>query len=185
MADRFLLLTGAVAMGLAFPHLLPPIESFFRAERVWLTTARVFLGVPEFFSFSLLSFLHISSPLAMFSSVVGLTVLPAAGLRRMARTKDELSDIVPSLLLIILLFGILSAYGGGTLVGPSYECFLETAPGQVQKVVTFNELGFAPGAHYFLLARYQEDASWSQRDYVRLDEPSPDPCSPDEPVFPP
>jgi hypothetical protein len=185
MSKRFLICAAVTSTVLALPHLLPPTSSGFIIERYWLAASRVVQGLPEFASFSVLSILGLMSPPAMFVSVVSLNVLLALGLRQMARSTDELAEITPAVLFVIALFGVLAVNAGGTLVAPSEVCYLGPSESATQKIVSYRELGWAPGAHYFLLERNLEVGDWIQVGYARLDVPEPDPCSSLVGIFPP
>jgi len=185
MPKRFLIIVTVASSALALPHLLPPIASGFVVERYWLTASRVVQGLPELAAFSVLSIVGLMSQPAMFSLVVGLSILLALAIRKMALSRDELADIVPALLFVIVLLGVLSVYGGGTIVAPSRVCTVGPEGVAVRKIVGYRELGWEPGAHYFLVERDQTQGGWTQTGYVRREAPESDPCSSIDGLFPP
>jgi len=170
---------------LASSHLVPPSAGSFRLSRVVLALARSFQGLPEFLSFSVLTTVGLPNPLAMFLSVTILAGLLAVVARALSRAGDELKEVLPALLLISLGFGLLATHAGDLLVSRPVSCTIEASPLISQKVITYYERGWEPGAYYFLLVPRPPTGTWAQVRSTRLDQPITNPCDVLLEVFPP
>jgi hypothetical protein len=185
MSRRFRTLVAFASAVLSLPHLLPPRAAYFLYERAWLAVSRIIQGPLEFASYSLLSTVSLLTPLSMFICISALSILAAFLVHHIAHAGGELADILPSLLLLYALFGVLSIYAGGVLVSPPASCITDSLQAPTQKVMWFDELGWDPGVHYFLLEIDPTTGRWSQTGYARLDMSIDDPCSSIEKAFPP
>jgi hypothetical protein len=121
----------------------------------------------------------------MFLFVAGLSVLAALMFDAIRQSRDELRDILPSLLFLYLLFGAFFVHAGAVLVGSPTACVTDTSQANLQRVLSFQEIGWQPGAHYFLLETDPSVGTWHLMDYRRLDINIDDPCGRIRELFPP
>jgi hypothetical protein len=157
-------------------HLLPPRGDLFFWERLAATLARTVHGLGELLAFSLLRIGGLHSPLAMFLTLSGLGVLAGIFAYSLRRSCDEAQEILLIAVIFNLAFGAWSAYVGDLPVGRPAHCETVSSVAPAVRVTVYTELGWTPGAHYFLSETNPEGGAWRQTGYAFLQQPIEDPC---------
>ena len=176
---RFVVVFTVANTVLAAAHLLPPSARFFAIERAFLAVARILQGLIELLAFAILKISGSPSPAMLFFTISLLAFIIAY----LCRKIHFGNDVFPALFFIYILIGLASVYAGNILVSPSTSCEIEISPTVIQEVVVYDELGWNPGAYYFLLERSPSDAAWQQVEWLRLDQPISNPCESINTVF--
>jgi hypothetical protein len=181
--NRFIILFSILNSLLAASHLLPAHFEFFQQEMIFRSLARCVHGSIEFLSYSLLLLSGNLSSLGMFLVISILGFLGFLILQALWKEGIEGREIVLLLLLFNSAFGGVSIYAGEILVGSStlYHCDLGTS--ELRQVISYPELGWYPGYHYFLLGPDASGESWIQISYTTLDRAVKQPCENIDSIF--
>jgi len=183
MKSRFIIFCSIINSLFAVSHLLPPHFEFFRQEMLFRSIARSIHGCIEFLSYSFLLISGNLSPLNIFFVISILGFFGLFTLQSLWKSGLEGREIVVFVLLFNSVFGIASVYAGELLVGSStlYTCDLSTS--ELRKVISYPELGWDPGYHYFLAGSNDSGDSWIQISHTHLDKPVEQPCDSIEFIF--
>jgi hypothetical protein len=184
MKHRWAVLFSAANALLASSHLLVPTHNSYAVLRALQALARSLQGPLEFASFAILTTAGVKHVVLAIALITALGFAAAKLAQAMWRSADELREILPSLAVLYFAVGILSTSAGDVVVNPPVACQNLPAPTVAQRVVTYLERGWQPGAYYFLLETDPGVGRWRQVTSRRLDIPMPDPCRNIQEIFP-
>jgi len=92
-------------------------------------------------------------------------------------------EIVLVLLLFNSAFGGVSVFAGEILVESSTLYHCELGSSEWRQVISFPELGWDPGYHYFLIGPDVSGEGWTQISYTTRDRAVEQPCENIESIF--
>jgi hypothetical protein len=186
-ANRFTLTIFVLNSILSSIHLFPPMMDLYAFQRGLLSILRVAQGLLDFVAF-------VASTLSMTPNVtmwVLVSLLVPAFIYVLSNYWDTYFDHRLFMIMIIVLnmvVGYVAMYSDALLVGKAYSCDVNFK-GEKLRVVEYKEIGFHPGAVFFLAEYHEEDSTWNQVwfkhivDRNRLESIS-NPCEDVQSIFP-